>query len=57
MTDQELDEVYTALCRALGELGHEQALMLLSRFALLAMLEIDSPDRLHELIGQAAEPA
>ena len=53
MTDSELDRVYTALCEALSCAGEAQALPLLSRFALLAMLEIDDPAAIEALIGRA----
>ena len=53
MTDSELDRVYTALCEALSAAGESRALPLLSRFARLAMLEIDDPARLEALIGRA----
>lgn len=57
MNDQELDAVYTELCRALGAAGEAEALALLGRFALLAILEINDRDRLRELIEQAAQAA
>ena len=54
MTDGELDDVYTALCEALGNAGPTRAEQLLARFALLAMVEIDDPVRLRALIERAA---
>lgn len=54
MSDQELDAVYTELCHTLGEAGEDAALKVLSRFALLAMLEIDDAGRLKALIARAA---
>ena len=54
MTDSELDRVYTALCEALSAAGEADALPLLSRFALLAMLQIDDPATIEALIGRAA---
>ena len=53
MTDSELDRVHTALCEALSSAGEAQALPLLSRFALLAMLEIDDPAVIEALVGRA----
>ena len=53
MTDSELDRAYTALCEALSAAGEARALPLLSRFALLAMLEIDDPAATEALIGRA----
>ncbi len=54
MTEMELDGVYTTLCRAMGEAEDSQIVRFLGRFALLAMLEIDDPQRLRELIERAA---
>jgi len=54
MTDAELDDLYTALCEALGTNGEARALQLLGRFALLAMVEIDDPARIRSLIERAA---
>ena len=53
MTDGELDQAYTALCEALSAAGEARALPLLSRFALLTMLEIDDPATIERLIGRA----
>ena len=53
MTDGELDRVYTALCEALSSAGEAQALPLLSRFALLAMLDIDDAGAIEAMIGRA----
>jgi hypothetical protein len=55
MTDAELDDTYTALCEALAAAGEPAALPLLSRFALLAMVEIDEPETLRTLIRRAAK--
>jgi hypothetical protein len=55
MTDAELDEVYTALCEALSAAGEPAALQWLSRFALLAMIEIDDPARIRILIERAKQ--
>lgn len=54
MTDLELDDVYTALCDALSVAGEAAALGLLSRFALLAIVEIDDPALIRSLIERAA---
>ena len=54
MTDGELDDVYTALCEALGNAGPARAQQLLARFALLAVVEIDDRARLRALIERAA---
>ena len=54
MTDPELDAVYTALCDALSAAGEPASLQLLSRFALLAMVEIDDAGVIGSLIERAA---
>lgn len=53
MNESELDEVYTRLCRGLGEAGAEQMVSVLSRFALLAMLALDDPIKINRLIQRA----
>jgi hypothetical protein len=55
MTEQELDRVYTQLCHILGQAGEEQTSQVLSRFALLAMLEINDADKIEQLITRAAQ--
>ena len=57
MNDLELDRVYTDLCRALSAVGEEGAMQALSRFALLAMLEINDPERIEALIARATAPS
>ncbi|MBB5216560.1 hypothetical protein [Parapusillimonas granuli] len=54
MTELDLDRVYTKLCHTLGELGEGAAAGMLSRFALLAMLEIGDADKIEALIERAA---
>ena len=54
MTDSELDAEYTALCDALSAAGEPAALQLLSRLALLAMVEIDDAATIRSLIERAA---
>jgi hypothetical protein len=57
MTDAELDQTYTALCEALSAAGPTQGLQMLSRFALLSIVEIDDPARIAQLIARAgADP-
>jgi hypothetical protein len=55
MNAEDLDTVYTALCRAMTTVGEAQAPILLARFALLAVVEIADADRLRQLIAAAAE--
>ena len=53
MTDLELDGLYTELSQALTAVGQSAASLLLARFALLAMGEIDDGPRIRALITQA----
>jgi hypothetical protein len=55
MNADELDAVYTALCRAMTAVGEARASLLLARFALLAIVEIADADRLQQLIAAAAQ--
>lgn len=55
MTEADLDRVYTNLCHMLGKHGEAACNQILSRFALLAMLEIDDADKIDALIERAAE--
>lgn len=53
MTDQELDDAYTATCRTLAEVGEERSRLYLARLALLLMLELDDPAAIQRAITQA----
>jgi hypothetical protein len=55
MDDMELDRAYTDFCHQLGKAGEQGALKALSRFALLAMLEIGDPEKIGSMIRQAVE--
>lgn len=55
MNDQELDRVYTLLCQTLSAEGQENTAQVLSRFALLAMLEINDAGKIEKLISRAAQ--
>lgn len=55
MNDLDLDRVYTQLCHTLGKLGEAQTSQVLSRFALLAMLEINDAGKIEMLIARAAQ--
>ncbi len=57
MNAEELDHVYTRLCRGLGDADHQRLAEALSRFALLAMLEIDDVATLDAMISRALEPS
>ncbi len=55
MNAEDLDTVYTDLCRAMTAVGEAQAPILLARFALLAIVEIADAGRLRRLIAAATE--
>ncbi|MBK4737782.1 hypothetical protein [Noviherbaspirillum pedocola] len=57
MTEEQLDAAYTDFCRELDRVGERGAMAALSRFALLAMLEIDDPERIGVLMRKAVEAA
>ena len=57
MTDAELDGAYTALCEAMSAVGEDDALPLLGRFALLAMLEINDAARIDAIVAKAVASA
>jgi hypothetical protein len=57
MTDQDLDLVYTTLCKTLTKEGEAQAPLYLARLALLCMTELDDPQRALTLIDAARLPA
>jgi hypothetical protein len=53
--DSELDAIYTHLCKTMTDLGEPNALLFLSRFALLAIDRLDDRERAFQLIEAAAE--
>jgi hypothetical protein len=53
MSESELDQVYTDFCHALGRAGESEAQRALARFALLAMLAIDDPEKIRLLSERA----
>ena len=55
MIDSELDAIYTHLCRTMTGLGEPNALLFLSRFALLAIDRLDDREVAIQLIEAAAE--
>ena len=50
MTEQDLDLAYTALCRALGEVGPEQAERFLAMLAMALLVRCDGADEVLPLI-------
>jgi hypothetical protein len=57
MTDAELEALYGELCRAVTEVGETKAALLLARFALLAIGEIDDPAVVRGLLERARAAA
>jgi hypothetical protein len=55
MTDTDLDTSYTALCRALGEVGEGQAPLLLSMLSLALLARLPDAQAALALIEQARE--
>jgi hypothetical protein len=55
MTDSDLDNVYTRLCKAMTQVGEANAPLFLARFALLAIDTIDDPAVALNLIDDASE--
>jgi len=53
--DSELDAIYTHLCKTMTGLGEPNALLFLSRFALLAIDRLDDAATANQLIEAAAE--
>jgi hypothetical protein len=53
--DSELDAIYTHLCKTMTDLGEPNALLFLSRFALLAIDRLDDREAAFQLIEAAAE--
>lgn len=53
MIESDLDTLYGELCRTLGEVGEAGALVLLARFALLAIEQIGDPERVRALLASA----
>ena len=53
MTESELDDVYTRLCKTMTEIGEAGSSLFLARFALLAIMEIDDPAGVERLIAEA----
>lgn len=55
MTESELDNIYTQLCRTMTDLGEARAPLFLARLALLAINEIDDAVAAQRLIADASE--
>ena len=55
MNEADLDRTYTALCRALGEVGQERSELLLAMVALALMARQDHPDEVLALVERARD--
>lgn len=55
MSEQELDETYTALCQALTQAGEARTPMILARLALLLMKQVGDARAVREAIASAAD--
>jgi len=55
LTERELDQAYTHLCKTMTRLGEANATLFLARFALLAMTRIGDAEAALELVDTAAE--
>ena len=55
MTEQELDVAYTAVCRALGEVGPEQAERFLAMLAMGLLVRLERADEVLPLIDSVRE--
>jgi hypothetical protein len=53
MTENDLDSLYSELCSTLSEVGEARAMLLLARFALLAIEQIGDPERVRALLASA----
>lgn len=55
MTDADLDTTYTALCRAMGEVGEAQSPLLLAMLGLSLLSRLEGAAQALPLIEQARE--
>lgn len=55
MNDAELDRSYTALCRALGEVGPQRSELLLAMVALALMARSGSADEVVALVERSRD--
>lgn len=55
MTESDLDQAYTRLCKTMTELGEARSSLFLARFALLAIERMDDAAQAQQMIEAAAE--
>ena len=53
MNPEELDTSYTALCKALGEVGQQNAALFLAMVSLSLMSQSDAPNAVLQMIAEA----
>lgn len=55
MNDADLDRTYTALCKALGDVGPERSGLLLAMLALALMARQEKPEEVLALVQRARD--
>lgn len=55
MSNDELDEIYTHLCRTLAAHGQSQAPLILARLSMLLITRLDEPAAARQLIDAATD--
>jgi hypothetical protein len=55
VTDRELDETYTALCRSIAEVGEDKAPLLLATLSLALLARLEGADVALGMIEQARQ--
>lgn len=53
MRPEDLDTSYTALCKALGEVGQQNAALFLAMVSLSLMSQSNAPDAVLQMIAEA----
>ena len=53
MNPEELDTSYTALCKALGEVGQQNSALFLAMVSLSLMSQSDAPNAVLQMIAEA----
>ena len=53
MSPEELDTSYTALCKALGEVGQQNSALFLAMVSLSLMSQSDAPNAVLQMIAEA----
>ena len=53
MKPEDLDASYTALCKALGEVGQDNANLFLAMLSLSLISQSDAPDKVLQMIAEA----